>query len=111
MGTEPQTQLSVESLKKEALDLGSTLFYEAAEYIETLHRLHARALIRVEQAETDLSSLREGVASEAAAMKLDVEWVAMGRLHKDHLPEVLVAHANKLATLLDPSPADPKGQR
>lgn len=43
-----------EALKEEALRLGSPMVFEAAEYIETYHRLYAKALV-------ELVELRERV--------------------------------------------------
>lgn len=36
-----------EALKAEALELGSTMAYAAAEYIESLHKLYAKALVEI----------------------------------------------------------------
>jgi hypothetical protein len=38
-----------DKLKAEALELGSTMAYSAAEYIENLHRLHAKALVEIDR--------------------------------------------------------------
>lgn len=39
-----------EQLKAEALEMGSPMTYQAAEYIERYHRLYAKALIEIDAA-------------------------------------------------------------
>lgn len=73
-----------EQLKAHALDIGSPMVYQAAEYIETYHALYAKALVQI-------SRLRGVVANQGEAIAL------LRRAYGRDLPKIIQDHLDNAA--------------